>query len=593
MDKAAATSPAAAAPAATTPAAAAPAAASPEASSASPAAPAAAGTEEEEELPRLLAADTAAVAAMDAAISTHGLDSVPALAACVAALDAWIPLYKLQPMDELLQRIWALCRARYQPAPDHVKRLLQVVRDAKEAGLTVVPGPGPEDTAEKDDAAAEANDEPTADKKAGDNNNKPSGGPDDTTTTATTAATKTTADADADNSSFPAADSDGHELTAPAPSPAVRARLAAAARTAASLLSGVELTDSAAIDAAVARADLLDATEAVARRNAGGDLLPRAMQLKAFLRYKQHRFRDSLALFAAFKALVGPSAELLENMGHAHNTVGEHERAVACFTEALGVVRLKAQLTPGYSAEDHSGGLLLGLGVSLKRTGRLREALETMQQARDVFIARHRGKDHSLVGKALSAMAETHALLGEPKQALAAHLETVRIFRATCGVCPLTANALAALGLSLLSLGLVAAALEALDEALAQHCGFDTLDLPEMIRITDEMVRVRGALVGQPFPKRDSPVLTLGRAFGPSVAPLRRGVAAMEGQGRGGSDDAAVFYKSAGEVLLLAGEKAEAKVWLGKSLALLRKVTAVDCTGLMETLTTLIAFCDK
>jgi tetratricopeptide (TPR) repeat protein len=579
-------------------------------------------TNDGEDLADILAEEAMAISAMEDAIATHSLDSVPALNACIRTLESWIGLYKLAPMDALIEQIWEHCKKRYVPPKERYKTIVTAVsrahatRSEKPSGEAggvdggKVGGAAPGATAEVGLAAlfkAAALKAASAEQTPG------SAAPD--TDAAATAAT-----ADADATPEPEA---GTGTTSAAPTGVVAAPAAAAEEEEdEDPMAGVDVDDAESVAQALARADLLDATEAQARRRTGGDLFVRVMQMKAFMRYKQFRFKESLALFYTFRDMVGPSPELLENMGHTHNTVGEPDKAVKCFQEALEVVALRADITPGYVASDHSGGLLLGLGVSLRRMGKVREGLGKMNEALAVYKGRFGSQDHSLVAKTLSGIADAHMQLGDVSAAIGARREAVRVFKATCGVSPLTANALFALHKALWARHLlsqskaaggkpganpragagsvnasepgdVVESVAALDEALELHVGFDTLDVPEIFGILSSVVDVRSKLVGRPFPGPMDPVMTPQSGFKGYVPAVLAGVANMEAQGKHESEDAAVLYKAAGEVLVIAGERGPAKRCFQASKALLSKVTSVDVSGLLGAVETLIGFCDR
>ena len=272
--------------------------------------------------------------------------------------------------------------------------------------------------------------------------------------------------------------------------------------------------------------------------------------------------------------LAGPSAELLENMGHTHNTLGQLDDAIACFRSALEVVRMRAQIKPGYSADEHSGGLHLGLGTTLKRQGKLDEAFAAMSEALAVFKRRFGAQDHSLVAKTLSGLAEVQILLSRPADAHASCLEAVRVFKVTCGVSPLTANALHKLGKSYVRLGRAAEALACMDESLDLHVGFDTLDLTVIIELFGEIIPLRTVMIGQ---LRAPPAAggagagagasakwDLNSCFARYVAPIETGYRSLVKQSLHETDDAGAYYKCAGEYLLLAGTPDKALMFLLK-----------------------------
>jgi tetratricopeptide (TPR) repeat protein len=127
------------------------------------------------------------------------------------------------------------------------------------------------------------------------------------------------------------------------------------------------------------------------------------------LRFKQHRFRESLADFLLFKQYAGPSAHLAENMGHTYNTLGDFINAEACFQESL-----KLMDRPEAPAKDASnrGGVLLGLGLVRERLGRTEEGLATLNEALAFYRHRFKGQIyfHLSLSLSLPLVSPSHSL---------------------------------------------------------------------------------------------------------------------------------------------------------------------------------------
>jgi tetratricopeptide (TPR) repeat protein len=390
------------------------------------------------------------------------------------------------------------------------------------------------------------------------------------------------------------------------------------------------------------------------------------VQLKAFMKFKQHKFQDAMNLFEQFKVMTGPSAELLENMGHTYNALGRDTDAVKCFKDAISIQNNKIEsikkqvreviqldrdeqrrtymernngqeppeLTPEELAarvadEDQiekmtteavsldMGGLLLGLATSLKRQGEYKPALMYLDKALQLYKKRFNNQDHSLIAKTLTSVSDTCMRMKNIKAGLDAAKEAVRIFKVTCGISPLTANALQALGdcyvvvaddvLNGLDVEQVktmnqAARMElvaknwfyvvqgvlAYDEAFQLHCSFDTPDYNQIIRLIQSILDTKTKLLDKPFPTPTDQPLSLASAMSPYLGSLKTCLQTITARGDDNTDEAGVLYKSFGELSLLAGDYKNGLELLFKAKQYFRTVTNFDCTGLIETCNGLI-----
>jgi tetratricopeptide (TPR) repeat protein len=329
-------------------------------------------------------------------------------------------------------------------------------------------------------------------------------------------------------------------------------------------------------------AEVLPTCEKLAEESGDNTLYVKVLQLKAFMRYKQFKHREALNLFYTFKDIVGASPELLENIGHTHNHVGEHDKALTCFKDALQIYDIREKLDPNFNRDKYVGGTLLGIGTTYKALRDYPKALDYMQQALEVYKRRTHGEDHSLIAKTLSGLGSVQTLQGAHEDAHRTHVECVRIFKVTCGLSPLTANALFDLACAAKQVGLPKEAATALDESLDMHVDFDTLDMPKIIMVANTILEVRPTLIGKPFPTERSPVLTLNAAFAGYSAMLERCAANMAKQGIDADDNAAVFYKACGEILVLGGHHMEAVKMLNRAATHFKSVTFLDCSGLVK-----------
>jgi len=153
------------------------------------------------------------------------------------------------------------------------------------------------------------------------------------------------------------------------------------------------------------------------------------IQATAFLRYKQSRFKECCELFEEMQTLIGLNDRLLENMGNAYNSIGDYKKAQECFHKALEVIDLKP---PEEQARCNRGGILLGLAMIQKSAGNFQDALKTLLEGLQVLQQRNKG-DHSIVAKASSYVGEVLEELGRFDEAEPYYVESVRVFRLTCG----------------------------------------------------------------------------------------------------------------------------------------------------------------
>ncbi len=141
----------------------------------------------------------------------------------------------------------------------------------------------------------------------------------------------------------------------------------------------------------------------------------------------------------------------------------------------------------------------------------------------------------------------------------------MRLFKVTCGVSPLTANALVGLGKSFVAKKDNAASLKCFDEALSLHVRFDTLDMTQVVKLFQLVLDMRSKMVNQPNNEPGAAVgavYTLPMLFTRYVEECDACTRSLERQGRGDTEDAAAFYKSAGEFCLLAGKIEQAVKYL-------------------------------
>merc|ERR1712137_135398 len=215
------------------------------------------------------------------------------------------------------------------------------------------------------------------------------------------------------------------------------------------------------------------------------------IQALAFLRFKQSRFQDAVDLFEEMRVLLGPNPSLLENTGHAYNSIGDQENAQRCFTEALEL----CSLDPSHKA--HKGGLLLGLGLVKTRRGNLEGGLAELKEALQWYIDDLAGQDNALIAKAHVSVAGTLEQMDRHEEAEPHYKEAIRIFKATCGeVNPLTADALRKMGLCLREQQKWEEAYDTLSESLVSNVGIDTfaINLANIAEIMITLMQIQEEL---------------------------------------------------------------------------------------------------
>jgi tetratricopeptide (TPR) repeat protein len=405
--------------------------------------------------------------------------------------------------------------------------------------------------------------------------------------------------------------------------------------------------------------------EAMSSKSDDDALYIKVLQMKAFMRFKQHRFKDALELFLKFKGLVGPSPELLENIGHTCNALGDDEAAVKYFQEAIKIQTIKTEtlratirarvredreLQRKQYKEEHNdeeppqpsadelkrrendeklleematsnismqmGGLLLGVGTSLKKQGKLEESSRYLDQALQLYKKRFNNQDHSLIAKTLTSICDVCTKMNKHDAALEAAKEAVRIFKITCGVSPLTANALQTLGDCYITLSNLMSMLDpqaveklsqqqqhelvvkkwffsvqaivAYDEAFELHCGFDTPEFTQIIRLVQALLDNKTKLLNKPFPTPQSPPLQLDKAMKGYMPSIQKCLQTFKDLNQTNTDECAVLSKSFAEMLLLAGEFKLALTLLQNAKHHFQKVQGFDCSGLIDTCNGLI-----
>jgi len=307
----------------------------------------------------------------------------------------------------------------------------------------------------------------------------------------------------------------------------------------------------------------------------------KALQSKAFLRFKQFRYQEAIEHFQEFREIMGPSAQLCENMGHTYNRLGEYDRAEAQFKEALGLID-----DPKAGVGANKGGILLGFGSMLQRMGKSQEALAIHTQAYTFYKEKYKEAPHSLVAKALVAVGSTLESLESYDEACKKFEEAVEIYNKTVGEqTPLTANAVGSLGNSLMKAKKYEKARTMLARSFVLYVSFDALDL---IRILDilRLIMETHSKIGSGIEKS---------SYAEYVPGVKRLVANIKEQKleEDGTGTLSVLLKTAAELAILGGELELTRPMLTQAKKYFDTVNFLDCSNLVTTCNRLIAFIDQ
>jgi tetratricopeptide (TPR) repeat protein len=215
-----------------------------------------------------------------------------------------------------------------------------------------------------------------------------------------------------------------------------------------------------------------------------------------------------------------------------------------------------------------------------KKQGQFEAALPWLNQALEFYYQRFGKQDHSLIAKTYSGIGDTHKQLGQIDLAEKALKESLRLFEVTCGDSPLTANALYNLAKVEVILNKLSEAKKHFDASLKYHVRFDTLDMPQIIKLLNKLMNLNIQIC------KNGNINEIFTVYVEDIAACHK---SMIEQKLDEDDNAAVFYKTAAEFLLVGGEYELAIPHLMKSINLLSKVTTIDCSGLIATCQQLLA----
>mmetsp|Transcript_8880 Transcript_8880/g.14091 ORF Transcript_8880/g.14091 Transcript_8880/m.14091 type:complete len:526 (+) Transcript_8880:53-1630(+) len=318
--------------------------------------------------------------------------------------------------------------------------------------------------------------------------------------------------------------------------------------------------------------EVLAEIEGACSADKSSDKYTKFIQMKAFCRWKQSRFKEALKLFEEMKNRVGLSSKLLENMGHTYNSLGDYDKAQESFQKALDLVDVELKLNP--EADSHKGGLYMGLGLVKKRRGKVEEGLVDLKRSLKWYQDTTGPKPHSLCAKAHMSVAHAYEDLKDWKKA-ATHMElAVDIFQKTCGnSSPLTGNAQGALGKVLLELNKPEAAWEALVAAFENEVKHDSL---KVFTLFEHATLIYKLCTSKTTSPKDVQVLV------PSLMLLDENIGQQMVSGLVKRDgNVGALYKSMAEVAIVAQHYRMSNTFLCKALTHFGEEKSFDCGSLI------------
>jgi len=316
----------------------------------------------------------------------------------------------------------------------------------------------------------------------------------------------------------------------------------------------------------------------------GGDWKVKHIQSTAFVRWKQYKFKEALALFLQQQEIVGASAALCENIGHTYSSIGDLPKAEEYFERAIELLKR--------GSFGNRGGIYMGLGLVRDRLGKTREALPILEQALEHYQKEHTKDfvqlDSSIIAKAHMSVGKAHEKLGEKAKAAEHMADALAIFRRTVGFdSPLTANAMGCLGKVRCELGQMKEGLKLLKDALRLEIQKDAFHLETVWELLSRLkdlhmdeAKERQASAGT---KGASPLEALRTIYGqyvPLVEAAKLRIGAQQERDELGT--LAVFYKTAAELYMLAQDYTGGEHLCNEALRCFHKVRDFDCSGLIE-----------
>ena len=335
--------------------------------------------------------------------------------------------------------------------------------------------------------------------------------------------------------------------------------------------------------------DILDEIKSVCMQK-GSNWRVKHIQSNAFVKWKQYRFSEALALFLEQQEIVGTSAALCENIGHTYSSLGNLKEAEDYFERAIELLKR--------GSYGNKGGIYMGLGLVRDRLGKTREALPILMQALEHYQQEHTRNhvqlDSSIISKAHMSVGKAHEKLGELAKAATHMSAALAIFRRTVGYeSPLTANAMGALGNVKAQLGDRKEALALLNGALKLEIAKDAFHLETVWELFTKIkdIHLQDATITQEQGNGQTNHLqALQQLFSPYVPLIEQAQKRIKASHESGElGTLAVWYKTAGEMVMLAQEYTIGKHLLNEAMQCFKKVKNFDCTSLIESCEMLLA----
>ena len=303
------------------------------------------------------------------------------------------------------------------------------------------------------------------------------------------------------------------------------------------------------------------------------------IQSSAFVKWKQYRFKEALALFLEQQEIVGASAALCENIGHTYSSMGDLTKAEEYFERAIELLKR--------GSYGNKGGIYMGLGLVRDRLGKTREALPILRQALEHYQQEHT-KDHvqldsSIIAKAHMSLGKAHEKLGELPKAASHMADALAIFRRTVGYdSPLTANAMGALGKVKAQLGEPKEGLALLKGALKLEIQKDAFHLETVWELFTKLkdFHMEDAKLKSGQGDKLSLLKQMYSPYIPLISMARNRIKPEHERDELGT--LAVWYKTVGEIAMLAQDYSTGEQLLNEGLRLFKKVNDFDCTSLIE-----------
>lgn len=243
----------------------------------------------------------------------------------------------------------------------------------------------------------------------------------------------------------------------------------------------------------------------------------------------------------------------------------------------------------------NKGGIYLGLGLVRDRMGKTHEALPILHQAlehyKDEHVKGFEQLDSSIIAKAHMSIGKAYDKLSDPDAAVKHMAEGLRIFRHTVGsASPLTAHAMGSLGKLRATQGSAhrQEALALLKGALRLEVSKDAFHLETvwelLMHLKDlNMAEAKLKQSQTVHSQRGSHLAALHAIYAqylPLVALARERITAQHERDDAGT--LAVFYKTAGELYMLAQDYEQGEKLVHEALRLFYVVQNFDCSKLIE-----------